>query len=107
MPSWQRCGRRRTKPAFHSGPPFGTVKLSSATSATPIADLDNIYLESLLWLTPTNPFLDPNGTPKDITFAFGAPGSYTIQDPESTVDKLQATAWKTSLAAPAAVTLPN
>ena len=48
-----------------------TVKLSSTSSPTPVADLDNIYLESLLWLTPTNPFLDPNGT-TNVTFAFGS-----------------------------------
>jgi serralysin len=84
-----------------------TAKLSSTSTTTPVADLDNIYLESLLWLTPTNPFLNPDGTPKDITYVFGAPGNYTIHDPESTVDKLQATTWNTTFAAPPAVTLPN
>ena len=62
-----------------------TVKLSSATSATPIADLDNIYLESLLWLTPTNPFLGPNGT-TNVTFAFGEADTYRIDDPQSRFD---------------------
>ena len=83
-----------------------TVKLSSATSTTPIADLDNIYLESLLWLTPTNPFLDPNGT-TNVTFAFGGSDTYIIDDPESMFDTLYSTAWNTSLTAPTNVTLPN
>ena len=56
-----------------------TVKLSSTLSPTPVADLDNIYLESLLWLTPTNPFLSPNGT-TNITFAFGDAPTYEIND---------------------------
>ncbi len=83
-----------------------TVKLSSATSTTPIADLDNIYLESLLWLTPTNPFLDPNGT-TNVTFAFGGSDTYIIHDPESMVDTLPSTSWNTSFVAPTNVTLPN
>ena len=60
----------------------------------------------LLWLTPTNPFLSPNGT-TNITFAFGDAPTYEINDPESTGHTLHSTAWNTSLVAPASVTLPN
>ncbi|MCP8939821.1 M10 family metallopeptidase C-terminal domain-containing protein [Alsobacter sp. SYSU M60028] len=55
----------------------------------------NIYLDSLLWLTPTNPWGTTASTP--VSFAFGGPGDYHIVDPEpGSQDTLTATAWSAS-----------
>ncbi|MDF3062845.1 MAG: hypothetical protein K0S06_2954 [Microvirga sp.] len=77
----------------------------AATSATPVASLENDYLQSLLWLTPSNPFGTAEST--TISFAFGGARSYTIDDPESTVDRLRATGWNTGSIASADTFLPN
>lgn len=53
------------------------------------------YMDALLWLTPTNPFLPPNNAKQTVvTYAFGGPGTYAVYDPESTVDRITATAWR-------------
>ena len=63
-----------------------------ATSPT-VFPTGDIYLDSLLWLTPSNPFNpSPNGV-TTITYAFGDPDTYGVHDPESTVDSLDATQW--------------
>ena len=82
-----------------------TAKVAPQPSPTPVSDLDNIYLQSLLWLTPINPFGSATNT--TITFAFGDAKTYSINDPESTVDSLKATNWNTALTAPTTVVLPN
>jgi hypothetical protein len=49
------------------------------TPAGPVSDLDNIYLESLLWLTPTDPFVNSDSSPRTaLTFSFGDAGAYVI-----------------------------
>jgi serralysin len=56
----------------------------------------NVYLDALLWLTPTIPIQFPVNSAGQtvVTYAFGGPGSYAVYDPESTVDKVTATAWQ-------------
>ena len=80
------------------------------TPAGPVSDLDNIYLESLLWLTPTNPFVNSDLSPRTaLTFSFGDAGAYVIYDPEpGSVDHLTATNWNSTVGPSASpVTLPN
>lgn len=80
------------------------------TPAGPVSDLDNIYLESLLWLTPTNPFVGSDSSPRTaLTFSFGDAGAYVIYDPEpGSVDYLAATNWNSTVGPSASpVTLPN
>jgi hypothetical protein len=43
--------------------------------ASPESYSDNVYLNALLWLTPTNPFGTVNHT--TIDFSFGSAGSFT------------------------------
>ncbi|GJE35493.1 M10 family metallopeptidase [Methylobacterium oxalidis] len=52
------------------------------------------YLDALLWLTPTNPFPVSRTGQTVVTYAFGGPGTYAVYDPESTVDRITATAWQ-------------
>jgi len=73
--------------------------------ATTVTSLGNIYLQSLLWLTPDNPF--GAGASTSVTYSFGRAQPYTIHDPESSVDSLQATSWNTALSAPTSLALPN
>ncbi|WP_336490947.1 M10 family metallopeptidase [Methylobacterium nigriterrae] len=56
----------------------------------------NVYLDALLWLTPTRPsFLPVNNAGQTVvTYAFGGPGTCAVYDPESTVDRVTATAWQ-------------
>jgi len=83
----------------------------------------NVYMDALLWLTPSNPyvdqfyptpsdsplgFTDPSGAQRPtnahvdpqtgttmLTYAFGpASGSYPVYDAESTVDRVTATMWQ-------------
>lgn len=63
-------------------------------STTPVIfPTGNIYLDSLLWLTPSNPFHpSPEGV-TTITYAFGDPTTYGVHDPGSTVDSVAATQW--------------
>lgn len=56
----------------------------------------NVYLDALLWLTPTNPFPVNRAGQTVVTYAFGSSGSYAVYDPESSVDKVAATAWQSS-----------
>src|SRR3954453_9025277 len=90
-------------------PSIATITDHASTPATPVADLGNIYLKSLLWLTPTNPF---GGTQAGTTidygfFGYNGPEGYTIYDPESTVDRLNATDWNSKISPSGSVTLPN
>jgi serralysin len=83
---------------------------TAATSSSSVSPLDSIYVKSLLWLTPSNPFGDTN-----LTFAFGSArggtdpqGRYALYSPESTVDSLAATNWNTGIGPQAtSVRLPN
>src|SRR4051794_7385579 len=65
----------------------------------------HIYLDALLWLTPTNPFSRTKVT--TIDFSFGAGGCYTLYDPESTVDLLKAGDWNSAVGPAGSVALPN
>ena len=41
----------------------------------------NVYMEALLWLTPTNPYRPVNQAGQTtITYAFGGPGTYAVYD---------------------------
>ncbi len=81
-----------------------TNEVNGQASATSTS-FGNIYLNALLWLTPTNPFGTTNGT--TIDFSFGSAGGYTIYDPESSVDFLNATNWNSALGPQGSVTLLN
>src|SRR5215204_6041623 len=78
---------------------------TSKGQAPPVTSFGNIYLDALLWLTPTNPF----GTTKSTTvdFSFGSEGDYTLVDPESIVDLLEAKDWNSALGPESSVTLLN
>jgi serralysin len=67
--------------------------------------VSNIYLDALLWLTPTNPFSETQVT--TIDFSFGAAGRYTLYDPESTVDLLKANDWNSAVGPAGSLALPN
>ena len=69
-------------------------KTMPQASTTPVIfPTGNIYLDSLLWLTPSNPFHpSPEGV-TTITYAFGDPTTYGVHDPGSTVDSVAATQW--------------
>jgi hypothetical protein len=69
-------------------------KSLSASNENSSESFDNIYLDALLWLTPTNPFGTANGGTTTISYSFGAAGGHQLYDPESSVDLLQATNWK-------------
>ncbi|HEX2725657.1 MAG TPA: M10 family metallopeptidase [Beijerinckiaceae bacterium] len=58
----------------------------------------NVYIESLRWLTPSNPFqANPDPTlPTTITYAFGGEGNYTVNDPESSGTSIDALGWSAS-----------
>ena len=58
-----------------------------------ISDPSNIYMAPLLWLTPYNPF-PVHGGQTVISYAFGAPVTYVVNDPESTVNSVVATQWQ-------------
>ena len=78
---------------------------TSKGQASPGTSFGNIYLDALLWLTPTNPFGSARST--TIDFSFGSEGDYTLVDPESTVDLLEATEWNSSLGPESSVALLN
>ena len=65
----------------------------------------NIYLNSLLWLTPKNPFKVVNDK-TNITFAFGGAGSYDVRDPSMT-GYLTTVKWDDKLGPQNDVTLDN
>ena len=80
----------------------GDLRMGGATT---VGSLANIYLQSLLWLTPDNPFAA--GASTSLSYSFGPAKWYAINDPESSVDRLLATSWNAALLAPATVPLPN
>ncbi|MDF2970555.1 MAG: Peptidase serralysin [Microvirga sp.] len=80
----------------------GEANNSKASSPTTFG---NIYLDALLWLTPTNPFGSTRST--TIDFSFGSGGEYKLVDPESTVDLLDAKEWNSALGPESSVTLLN
>ena len=83
-------------------PAISDANNSKASSPTTFG---NIYLDALLWLTPTNPFGSTRST--TIDFSFGSEGDYTLVDPESTVDFLEATDWNSALGPESSITLLN
>ena len=56
--------------------------------------MSNVYLDALLWLTPYDPFPLNHSGQTVLTYAFGTPGTYVVNDPESTVNSVVATQWQ-------------
>ena len=66
----------------------------------------NIYLDSLLWMTPSNPFTRRNGK-TTISFAFGGPGVYALLPDDETEPTLKTTSWNPRRGPSGPVTLLN
>jgi serralysin len=84
---------------------LSTSSIANSQASATASSFGNIYLDALLWLTPTNPF----GTTKSTTidFSFGSKDGYELYDPESIVDFLYSTNWNPSLGPQGSVSLLN
>jgi len=84
---------------------LSTSSIANSQASATASSFGNIYLDALLWLTPTNPF----GTTKSTTidFSFGSKDGYELYDPESIVDFLYSTNWNPTLGPQGSVSLLN
>src|SRR3712207_3110950 len=72
------------------------TNIATGAAASADASTSNVYLDSLLWLTPSNPFpvVTVDGTARtQVSYFFGGAGQYEIKDASSSVDRLTAAPW--------------